>query len=96
MNTPDLTARYAFPPDVVLQIIAGDALLLKLDREDVFALNATGAEIAQLLGEGHNLGGVIDALCARFGAGRPAIERDVYALVSELVAKGLLERLPST
>jgi hypothetical protein len=96
MTMPDLAAQYAFPPDVVLQIIAGDALLLKLDREDVFALNATGAEIAQLLADRHSLGSIIDTLCARFGADRDAIAADVQALVAALLAKGLLERVPST
>jgi hypothetical protein len=96
VNPPEDAARYAFPADVVLQIIAGDALLLKLDREDVFALNATGAEIAQLLAERHNLGSVIDTLCERFGGDRARIADDVHTLVSTLVAKGLLERLPTT
>jgi hypothetical protein len=70
----------AFPADVVLQIIDGDALLLKLNREDVFSLNATGARIAE----------IVETLSGEYGAAPDEIARDVDGLVDALVARGLV------
>ena len=39
----DYTQTLSFAPDVVVQNIQGEALILKLQDEEVFALNTTGA-----------------------------------------------------
>jgi hypothetical protein len=88
--------RYVFPPDVVVQFIGEDALILKLDREDVFALNPTGAEIARLLAERLDLDTIAATLSGRFGIDRALIAGDVRAIVEVLVAKGLLEPVTET
>lgn len=80
----------AFPADVVLQVIDGDALLLKLNREDVFSLNATGARIAELIARGLDVSGIIDTLSDEYGAAPDEIARDVHRLVDALLARGLV------
>jgi hypothetical protein len=86
----DFTQRLAFASDVVVQAIDGEALVLKLHDEDVFALNATAARIAQLIGDGHRLNTVIDTLAAEYGVSRSAIEPEVGSLVETLLAKRLV------
>ena len=44
--------KLSFAPDVVVQVINGEALILKLQEEEVFSLNETGARVAQLIDEG--------------------------------------------
>jgi hypothetical protein len=80
----------AFPADVVLQIIDGDALLLKLNREDVFSLNATGARIAELIARGLDVSEIVETLSDEYGAAPDEIARDVDGLVDALVARGLV------
>lgn len=77
-------------PDVVVQVIGGDALVLNLRSETVFSLNATGARIAELIAAGTALETVIERLAAEYGADRAEIARDVDDLVKTLMARGLL------
>lgn len=82
----------AFAPDVVLQMIDNEALLLKLQDEVVFSLNATGARIAQLIVDGLSLDEVVTTLCREHGMSRIDVEPDVQDLVSALMSKGLVIR----
>lgn len=77
-------------PDVVVQVIGGDALVLNLRTETVFSLNATGGRIAELIAAGTGLDAVIDTLSAEYSADRAEVARDVNDLVKTLVARGLL------
>jgi hypothetical protein len=81
---------FALPPDVVLQLIGGDGLLLNLQREDVFALNATAARILQLVIDGMDLDRVIDTLSTEFDADRDEVAFSAEQLVDELLSRGLL------
>ena len=83
-----------FAPDVVVQVIGGDALVLNLRRETVFSLNPTGARITELIAAGTGLEAVIEALSAEYSADRAEVARDVHDLVNTLVEKGLLVPVP--
>ena len=84
--------KLSFAPDVVVQVINGEALILKLHEEEVFSLNETGARVAQLIELRRSLGEVIDTLTDEYETGREQIERDVNDLVQALVSKGLVVR----
>ena len=87
--------KFSFAPDVVVQVINGEALILKLQEEEVFSLNETGARVAQLIGDGRSLDAVIDTLTAEYETSRQDIEREVTDLVQTLVSKGLVVRRES-
>jgi hypothetical protein len=87
--------KFSFAPDVVVQVINGEALILKLQEEEVFSLNETGARVAQLIAEGRSLDAVIDTLTAEYETSRQDIEREVTDLVQTLVSKGLVVRRES-
>ena len=55
-------------PDVVLQFVGDEALLLKLHDEAVFTLNETGARIALLISEGFTLEAVTQRLSREYEA----------------------------
>jgi hypothetical protein len=84
------TGRFRLADDVVVQPAAGEALLVKLNDEDMFGLNATGAEIVARVVSGVSLDTAIDQLAAEYEGDRAAIAADVHDLVSTLVARGLL------
>jgi hypothetical protein len=77
-------------PDVVLRVINGEALLLKLGDEDVFALNDTGTRIVQLIAEGRDLNLVLESLHREYGVARTELRRAIAELVDALLARGLV------
>jgi uncharacterized protein YlzI (FlbEa/FlbD family) len=87
--------QLSFAPDVVVQVINGEALILKLHEEEVFSLNETGARVAQLIEQRRSLDEVIDTLTDEYETAREQIEREVNQLVQALVSKGLVVRRES-
>ena len=90
-----MSDRVVFARDVVLQVIDGEALVLKLGDETAFALNGTGTRIAQLIEAGVEMSVVIDRLAAEYQQSRSEVERHVTNLVRVLVDKGLVIHQPS-
>ena len=86
----DQSQRLFFASDVVLQVIDGEALVLKLQDETVFSLNDTGARIAQLIDCGHPIDEVACILSREYGAPPDAVESEVNGLVQVLRTKGLV------
>jgi hypothetical protein len=86
----DYGQRLVFAPDVIVQTIEGEALLLKLQDEEVFSLNPTAARIAQLIADGLRLDAVVDTLAAEYGLSSAEVEREVGNLIEALLAKGLV------
>lgn len=84
------TQTVAFAPDVVLEMVDGDALLLKLREETFFSLNTTGARVAQLISEGRRFGAILDTLVREYGEARSSVERDVNDLLESLRRRGLI------
>jgi hypothetical protein len=89
-------ARYALSPGAMLQVASGEALLVNLEAEEMFALNETGAAIVMRLTDGQDLGALIDALAQEYRVERAEIARDVRALVDELVGRHLLVPAPGS
>jgi coenzyme PQQ synthesis protein D (PqqD) len=88
--TTEHSGRLFFASDVVLQVIDGEALLLKLQDESVFSLNDTGARIAQLIDSGHGVDDATQILSREYGVPGAAIESEVKGLVQVLRSKGLV------
>ena len=84
------TQTIALAPDVVLQMIDGDALILKLRDETFFSLNTTGARVAQLISQGFRVDAMLDVLEREYGEARSDLERDVNDLVQALHQRGLV------
>ena len=84
------TDRYELSPDTVLQLGDGEALVVKLNAEDMFALNDTGTQIVQRIAEGRSVPAVIEELAGVYNVATEEVARDVQRLVTELVGRGLL------
>lgn len=82
--------RVALAPDVVLQVIGEEALLVKLDRETVFSLNATGAAVVRRLATPQDLSGLVEAVAREYGVAPSDIDDDVMRLLESLAAAGLV------
>jgi hypothetical protein len=84
--------KFSFAPDVVVQVINGEALILKLQAEEVFSLNDTGARVAQLIDDGCAVDAMVDTLAREYAIERGEIEREVNGLLQVLLSKGLVVR----
>jgi hypothetical protein len=86
--SPD--ARFRCNPRVLVREVAGEAVLLDLDRGLYFALNATGLRVWELAAEGRSFAAAVDALETEFEAAREQLETDAGDLLSDLEKAGLL------
>ena len=91
MNTsvaPD--ARFRPHPRVRVSEVAGEAVLLDLDRGEYFALNPTGRRVWELATRGETFSAAVEALEREFDASRAALETDAAALLEDLQRAGLI------
>jgi len=75
---------------VVFQELEGEAVLVHLDRGTCFTLDPIGTRIWQLIGDEYDLDRIAIVLTAEFDVARDVAERDLGALIEELLARELV------
>lgn len=86
-----LGSRLRIPNDVVLQEVAGETVLLNLRTERYFGLDEVGTTMLAALRSEGSARGAFEAALRTYEVDGATLERDVLALLSELVEHGLLE-----
>ena len=77
---------------VLAQRLDEEIVLLDADVGHYFALNPTGASLWEWIGEQTiRVADLVDLLCAHYDVSASAAERDILALVRELLEQGLVE-----
>jgi hypothetical protein len=76
-------------PDVIARNVGTSAVLIHLDSNRIFELNATGSRVWTLLEEGLDR----DAICARLHAEFDSSPEDVNREVDELLSELKRERI---
>jgi hypothetical protein len=87
----EISSAMTLAPDVVLQQIGDEAVLLKLNEETVFVLNGTAAGIAALIERGLPVQAIVEELAAQYAAPADVVAGDVRALVDMLARRGLVQ-----
>jgi hypothetical protein len=82
--------KIEIPADVLFQEVGGETVLLDLESEHYFGLDAVGTRIWALLGEGASVGAVVDTLLQEYEVERATLEADVADLLSNLLEAGLI------
>ncbi|HUO86026.1 MAG TPA: PqqD family protein [Thermoanaerobaculia bacterium] len=82
--------RVAVAPGVVFRVVDGEAVLLDLDNQFYFTLDAVGTRMWSLLAEDGSLAAARRQLLTELDVTAETLARDLDALVDELLAKGLL------
>lgn len=83
--------RFAVPPDVLINIVDGQSVLLNLRSERYFGLDEVGTAMWKVLTTSASLNAACDALLAEYDAEPERLRRDVCELAEKLVEHGLLE-----
>ena len=89
---PNTGICFRLADDVFVQEAGDEALLVKLNDENVFGLNATGLHIVRQVTGGQPLEDAIDQLASAYDANREQLAADVRALIALLVERGLITR----
>jgi hypothetical protein len=86
-----LSQKVRFKPDVLVQQVGGEIVLLNLESEAYFGLDEVGARMMNLLNEGNSPAEVVDKLLQEYEVDRETLTQDLLALVEECLTHGLLE-----
>ncbi|MCA1726779.1 MAG: PqqD family protein [Actinobacteria bacterium] len=78
--------------DVVFEVLDDETVLLNLTTGEYHTLNGTGTRAWQLIEEHGDLDRVREAMVAEFQVDAVKLDADLERLVSDLVARGLLNR----
>ena len=70
--------------------LAGEAVLLNLTSGVYYGLNSVGARVWSLIQEPKTVGAVLDALLEEYDVDPGRCESDLFALLHELVDRGLI------
>ena len=90
-NLPPLAARMRVPQHVLMRRVGEEQILLNLDDETYYGLNAVGSRLIELAESGATLEQIVDLLLTEFEVGRDRLEADVRGIAVELIAAGLIE-----
>jgi hypothetical protein len=83
--------KVSVAPNVLVQDLAGESVLLNLQTEQYFGLDDVGSRIWQVLTERESVGKAIDALGAEYDVEPEQLQQDVENLIEDLLAHGLVE-----
>lgn len=87
----DPEKKIIIPAHVMSRQVGDETVILDLGSGMYFGLDPVGARIWQLLGDGCGLHDVVTTLVGEFDVAEDRLRRDVDALVTELVTRGLVE-----
>jgi len=86
----NLDTRVTISPEVLLQEVSGEAVLLDLKSESYFGLDAVGTRIWRLVEKDGHLKRVHSAMLAEFEVEPERLEHDLKELIGRLAEAGLV------
>lgn len=95
MATLSFTNRVVIPPHVLVRHLDGESVLLNLETERYFGLDATGTRMWELATSLPNIDSAFGKLLDEFDAEPELLRSHLAELLSQLVENGLLDVLPA-
>lgn len=86
----DTTMRLRIADDVVCRDLAGESVLLNLSTGTYFGLDAVGTRLWHLIAEHGSTALALETLLTEYDVDRPRLQKNVEALIDQLLVKGLL------
>jgi hypothetical protein len=90
MTMLPLAERAFMTPRVLCKDLGDEAILLDLETETYFGLNAVGNRLFKLLTGPGTIGDAFEAMFAEYDVPPQVLERDMRALIDDLVGRGLV------
>jgi hypothetical protein len=87
----DPQSHWRADPDVVTQLVEGETVLVHLQTNEIYALNATATRAWDLLASGMSRESVQEALQSEFDVPPEQLRSEIDALIGGLVEKKLLQ-----
>lgn len=88
------TPTFRIPDQVMARQVGDETVILDLASGLYFGLDAVGSRVWALIGAGHPVGAICEALQGEYEVGREQLATDVDRLVAELHGRGLIEPAP--
>jgi len=86
----ELERKFTLSPEVLMQELSGESVLLDLKSEQYFGLDAVGTRIWQLIEQDGDLINVFEQLLDEYEVEAEQLERDIIELVDQLLEAGLV------
>ncbi len=77
-------------PGVVCDIVDDEVVIVHLESGAYYSTEKLGATIWQHLDNGQNVGGIIEAVSRQYAGHTNEIEKNVHALIEQLLAEDLI------
>lgn len=90
MTTMQTDSVLSFSPVASIQPLGDGAVILLADSGQLYTCNDTTESMLQLVDGRRTLAEIIDRALEEFEVDRPTLERDFFAIASELVQEGIL------
>lgn len=87
----NLHNKVTIPPQVLVNKIDDELVILDLASNTYFGLNSVGAHIWSFLSEGKTLAETCHQMLNKYAVAPNEIERDVVNLTNELLSKNLVQ-----
>ena len=78
-------------PEVLARRVGEEVVLVHMGRNEIFALNRTGARLWELLSEGRTRSAAVEQLKAEFDVSEETVERETESLMTLLERERLVE-----
>ena len=86
----DLNRTVTISPDVISQEVAGETVILDLESECYFGLDAVGTRIWQLIQEHGDLHRIYNTLLDEYEVGEAQLLKDLETLLTDARGRGLI------
>ena len=88
--TDESGQRFSVPSHVLSRSVGEDTVLLDLHQDEYFSLSQVGARVWSLVADGTGFEAIVDQIAESYAVDRAVVEADVRALITDLLASGLL------
>jgi hypothetical protein len=85
-----LHGRFRSDPDVVARRVQDEVVLVQLGRNQVYALNRTGARLWELMVDGCRPSEAVECMLEEFDVAEPELRGEIDSFLDLLLREGLL------
>ena len=90
--------RFAKDPSVVYREIAGEAILVPIQRnaaemQSIYTLDSVGADIWKLIDGERDLGDILDALLGQYEVEASVLSKDLDEFIEQLASVGAIRAI---